>query len=266
MYGSEPRIVFFDIETVPDLQQALENWTDLVSFRPGKRPTMTASVNSVCSFGYRIFGEKKSVGINAWDFPNWAKNVNDDKAILTAAYDILKDADAIVTFNGKRFDEKFIQTRLAIHGLDLMRKTKHIDLCTIAASNLFLLNNRLKTVAKYLSDDQKLEHDGWPLWVKVHGGVNRKRCKESEEKMGKYNLKDVDLMVPIFKILRPLITNIPNYNLYEVGLTKICPKCGSTRLQPRGHYYTKVSRYRRYRCTDCKSWSRTNVDDRHPRA
>lgn len=265
---ADPRIVLFDLETIPDLQQALENWCDLSAFTPRHRPGMSASVSSICSFGYRIFGEKKSIGINAWDFSSWRRNVNDDSELCASALSVIENADALVTFNGKRFDEKFFLARLAINGLTIPRKIVHIDLCQVVSQNMFLLNNRLKTVAKYLIGDSKLEHDGWPLWVKVHGGVERKRDVDAEKLMSKYNLKDVDLMVPLFKLFRPRLTQIPNYNLFSVaqGAKPVCPFCGSTRMQGRGGYYGKTKVYRKYWCRDCGGWSRTDAADRNHRS
>lgn len=226
---------------------------------------MTASITSMCSFGYKIMGEK-TIGINAWDFPNWKKDVNDDREICKIAREVISSADAIVSFNGKKFDFKFIQTRLAIHGMELLHAVPHIDLCTITRSNFFLLNGRLKTVAKYLLDDSKLEHEGWPLWVKVHGGVNRVRDREAEKLMGKYNLKDVDLMVPLFKRFRPLIKNIPNYNQFVEGARNLCPSCGGTRLIRQGYQRSKVRMYARYKCNDCGSWSRSDNNDKDTRS
>jgi hypothetical protein len=262
----EPRIILYDLETLPDLQAALENWPDLVSPFPGKRPNMSAQVNSICSFGYRVFGESKSHGFNAWDFPSWRKDVNDDRPILKEASAVLADADAVITFNGRRFDEKFLQTRLGLHRMPFLRETQHIDLKSIVAKHLFLLNNRLKTAAKALLNDSKLDHDGWPLWVKVHGGIDRKRDRRAEDVMGRYNLKDVDLMVPLFKVCRPFIKNVPNYNLFQVGGLNVCPKCESTRVQRRGYHITKTSAYHRYHCQDCGSWSRTDAEDKNPRS
>jgi len=44
-------------------------------------------------------------------------------------YKVLSEADAVVTHNGKRFDWKFLQTRLIKHKLKPMSKTPHIDTC-----------------------------------------------------------------------------------------------------------------------------------------
>lgn len=264
---NEPRIILYDIETIPDLQAALENWVDLVPPFPGKKPTMSASVSSICSFGYRVYGEKRSHGINAWDFPTWKQDVNDDRAVCERILEVFRGADAVITFNGKRFDEKFIQTRLRMHKLGHLPRAQHIDLCSVAAANLFLLNNRLKTVAKFLLNDAKLEHDGWPLWVRTHGGAKRNRDKSAEALMSKYNLKDVDLMVPLFETLRPLIKNIPNHNVFTpAGSKNCCPSCGSTRLRSEGIRATQARTYRRYVCKDCGTNSRTDANDKHPRA
>ena len=84
-----------------------------------------------------------------------------------AAY-ILKDADAIVTFNGKKFDWKFLQTRLLKHGHKLMTKIVHIDLYQECRSNLFLYRNNLNTISQVVNGKEKMKHSGWDLWVDVH--------------------------------------------------------------------------------------------------
>jgi transposase-like protein len=66
--------------------------------------------------------------------------------------------------------------------------------------------------------------------------------------------------------LRPLITAIPNHNFFTTGREPLCSHCGSTRLERRGYYRTKVRQYQRYQCKDCGSWSRTDTQDRDPRA
>lgn len=244
---ADPKIVFYDIETLPDLQAALENWKDLSTY-PGIN--MRATLSSICSFGYRVLGEKSAKAINAWDFDGWKRDVNDDSRLLAAAFEILKDADAVVTWNGKRFDEKFLQTRLAMHDMELLpAHIPHIDLCSVTRRNFYFLNNRLKTIAKALLDDTKLEHDGWQMWVDTHS-----RVKSAMRKMSEYNLKDVDLMLPLFKKLKPLIKNIPNHNLFTEGKRNVCPNCASTRLQSRGYARSKTKSYQRFQCQDCATW------------
>lgn len=192
-----PRIIYWDLETMPDLQASMEVFPQLSNY-PGL--TLKATHNSIICFGYKVSGMKKSKCINAWDFPRWRKNINDDYEVVKAAAKILRTADCIVTHNGKRFDWKFLQTRLLFHGLDPLPEILHIDTCSVAKSNLMSFNNRLNTLAKLLTKMQKQEHEGWGLWVKVMQ-KNSKAMKE----MTVYCKQDVTVLEGIFKKLKPLI-------------------------------------------------------------
>jgi DNA polymerase elongation subunit (family B) len=256
-----PKIVIFDLETLPNLKEALKVWPQLSSF-PGK--TLRAQVSTIICAGFKIYGKRKTECINAWDFKEWKKDVNNDYKVCEAIYNILKDADAVVTHNGKRFDWKFLQTRLLKNGFPPLAKTHHIDTKQIASSNAYFFNNRLGNIGEFLVDEKKLDHEGWELWVRVY---NKERS--AMNKMERYCKQDVKLLEKIFKKLLPFVNNMPNYNLYydpSIGFNKnVCPNCQSTRLESKGYRHTKTQTYKRYICRDCGTYSRTDKKDRMPR-
>lgn len=254
---SGPRIILFDIETLPNLPEALKVWPQLSSY-PGQ--TLKASITSIICAGWKVLGEPGVSCINAWDFPQWSSDVNDDSEVVRAIYEVLKDADCVVTHNGRRFDWKFVQTRLIYHGLAPLPKIHHVDTCAESKRNLMVFNNRLNTVARFLTEKEKMEHEGWELWVKVHG-----RVLEAMETMSRYCQQDVLVLEEVFQKLRPVITSLPNYNLFSPLKEKSCPNCGSSRLKSEGKRHTSTRSYRRYCCQDCKSWSRTDLKDEAPR-
>lgn len=223
--------------------------------------TLKATVNTIICFGYKVFGSDEKDVICAWDFPSWKKSVNSDKELIKKAFDILDKADAVVTHNGKKFDWKFLQTRLLVHDLKPLHKIPHIDTRQEASKNLFMFNNKLQTLGIHLVNDKKLDHEGWDLWVKV-----RQRDKDAMKVMKEYCMKDVLLLEKIFKELRPFMNNIPNYNLFTEGQTRCCPSCGSTRLTSNGYRATKTMSYKRIKCLDCGSSSRLDVSERLPRS
>lgn len=249
--------MLLDLETLPNLPEALKVWTGLSNY-PGQ--TLKASITSIICAGWKVLGSKHTHCINAWDFPAWKKNVNDDEAVCRAIYDILKDADCVVTHNGKRFDWKFLQTRLLFHGLQHLPKIHHVDTCAEAKKNMLIFNNRLNTVARFLTDTEKMDHEGWELWVKVHG-----RDKKAMRTMSEYCKQDVIVLEKVFEKLRPMIGSLPNQNLFNPLKEKACPGCGSSRLEARGYSLTKTRRYHRYVCKDCRSWCRTDAADEAPR-
>lgn len=260
---SQPKIIFFDLETIPDATRAIEVWCQLSNY-PGL--TMKATITSIICAGWKELGKKKIHCINAWDFPNWEKDINDDKEVCKAIYNVLKDADAVVTHNGVRFDWKHLQTRLMFHGLPVLHKIAHIDTCLIARSNLLSFNNRLGYLGDWLVGDNKLENGGWKLWVRV-----TKRIKSAQALMTKYCRQDVALLEKVFFRLRPFIKNLPNRNI-DRSATKIingeyvCPTCGSTDTFKNGWCYTKTTKYQRILCKSCNSSGRYDGHDRNPRS
>lgn len=255
---ADPRIVLFDLETLPNLPEALKVWPQLSSY-PGQ--TLKASISTIICAGWKVLGAQEPVHcINAWDFEPWTADVNDDRAVCEAIAEVLMDADCVVTHNGKRFDWKFLQTRLRYWDMDPIPSIHHVDTCNEARKHLLIFNNRLNTVAKFLTDKEKKEHEGWELWVKVHA-----RNPEAMKTMEEYCKQDVLVLEDVFREIRPLIGSLPNQNLFSPFKEKVCPNCGSTRLKSEGKRYTKTKAYRRYICADCKAWCHTDIKDELPR-
>lgn len=259
----KPKIIIFDLETLPNLNKALEHWCELSSRWETK--TMKATVSTIICAGWKELGSKRTYCINAWDYESWDNDVNDDYSLCVDLYKILHDADAIVTHNGAKFDWPFLQTRLLYHGLSPLAKARHVDTKNLASKNLALINNRLNTVGKELIGDKKLTHDGWDLWVNVH-----RRSSRAMRTMTKYCKQDVDLLEKCFKKLLPFVHILPNRNLFRSDKqmkenTPVCPNCGSTELRSNGWRHTSTKSYRRMSCSDCGSWSRTDLKENNPR-
>lgn len=259
----KPKIILFDLEIIPNLSKALKYWTELSCRWETK--TLKASVSSICSAGWKQIGTKRVSCINAWDFPKWKKDVNDDKEVCKAIYEVLHNADAVITWNGIKFDWKYLQTRLLYHKLPLLAKVNHIDLCHVAKRNLMMVNNRLGTVGHELMNEKKLSHQGWDLWVGTHG-----RVKKDMKLMSDYCKQDVALLEKCYYEMLPLVTNLPNLNLYRslpqmIEGRKVCPNCGGESLRSNGYRHTKTKSYQRLICSDCHTWSRVDIKGGNPR-
>lgn len=255
---TEPRVLLLDIETLANLKEIMKILPGISNY-PGL--SMKASLNSVICFGYMWSDDKKAKVVSAWDdSKKWAKDVNDDSYVLERILEIVHDADIVVTHNGRRFDWKFIQTRLLKHGLAPMRKTIHVDTCSIARQHLYLFNNKLDTLAKFFTDEEKMENGGWELWCKV-----LERDKKSMELMEKYCAQDVKTLQAVYQKLRPFITSMPNMNIIRSGEDFVCPKCGSTRIMRRGTGHNKSGSYHKVYCSDCLSWSSMKDETKQPK-
>lgn len=253
---SKPKIVLWDLETLPDVRKHIRNLPEYNSDRYGL--TLKADVNTILCFGYKLYNQGKVECKNVWDFKSGQKNINDDYELVKFAYNMLHDADAIVTHNGINFDLKFLNTRLSIHGLPPLPKITHIDTCSLSKNKLFLIKNRLNSLADALSTERKMENGGWSLWERLALSKwegSKEQISRDKNTMSKYCKQDVVVLEKVFDKLKPYMSTLPNRNLFD-GDGFDCPSCGSHKMQKRGEQKTKTTIYQRYQCQDCGSWSK----------
>lgn len=248
---NKPKVILWDLETLPNADAILDDLPELNSDRYGL--TLKAELNSILCFGYKELGSDKVKCVSVWDTPRGKKDLSDDLDLLKIAYNVLSEADAIVTHNGTNFDLKMLNTRLTMAGLPPLPKIQHIDTCQVSKHQLYFLRNRLDHLAQKLSTARKLKHDGWSMWARIAKSrykPNNRAIAKDKRDMVKYNKKDVIVLEQIFNKLRPYINNLPNHNIFSKD-GAACPTCGSYNLIRNGTRTTKTASYTRYRCNDC---------------
>lgn len=177
--------------------------------------------------------------------------------MLNAIYNLLSEADAVVTYNGKKFDIPHLNREFILAGMTPPAPYAQIDLYWTARQKFNFVSNKLDHIATELGIGSKFEHAGFQLWIDC-----MKDDPDAWEEMKTYNMKDVVLTEKLYTRLLPWITSHPAASLYgdpEARADGIpaCPGCGGTNLKPRGRAYTSVSVFQRYRCDDCGKWSRS---------
>ena len=250
---SEPKIILWDLETLPNPEIVLKNLQSIGNW-PGR--TMKAELNSIISFGYKFLGADKAEVINAWDFPNWNEDVNDDSVLVGIIYEILMDADGIATHNGKRFDMKVLNTRLARWGYPPLDKRPHADTCVVAKRSLTLYSNSLNNVAKFYGCESKMKHTGWDMWMQMY-----KRDAPSMKLMSEYCAQDVEVLEQVFLKLRPFMkrAELPDYGIYKDIEGHVCPNCGGTKLAKNGKRMVKSGMQQNYLCGTCGTASHVKL-------
>lgn len=168
--------------------------------------------------------------------------------MLQGIYNLIDEADGLVSWNGQKFDTKRINTEFALLGWTPPAEAKEVDLMLAVKKRMAFPSNKLEYVANALLGKGKVQHEGFSLWLK---------CIDQDEaawkRMAKYNKQDVHLLIELYERLLPWIDTIPNHNLFD-GFDG-CSKCGSDHIQRRGHRYTRVSKFAKYVCLDCGGWS-----------
>lgn len=239
---AEPKILIYDLETslqpVAVFQLANNDWINPDNLL-GERYIICAS--------WKWLGEKQvhSIAVDAG-------SVN-DKAICKMLHKMFTEADAVVTHNGEKFDNKYLKTRMLFHGLPPLAPITSIDTYKTAKAKFNFNSNRLDYIGGFLGVGRKI-HTTPGLWLRVMNG-EAKAIRE----MVAYNKQDVLLLEKVFVKLRPYMDNYINRQLFGgVG----CPRCGSHKVQSRGTHKAISRVYSRYHCQACGGWFRTAKNDR----
>lgn len=243
----KPRVLVLDIETAPIIAYVWGLWENNVA------------LNQIVKDWHILSWSAKwldSPKVMYKDQRN-KKNIEDDKDLLKGIWKLLDEADIIITQNGRKFDQKKLNARFVINGMQPPSSYKHIDTCLLAKKHFGFTSNKLeymtdKLCTKYKKQSHK-KFPGQELWTECLKG-NIEAWKEME----KYNKYDVLSLEELYYVLIPWDSSI-NFNLYHDSTEHVC-KCGSKDLQRYGYAYTSVSKFQRYKCKSCGSESRDRVN------
>ena len=203
---------------------------------------------TVLSFCWKPLRSRKLIYMDSQGAPR------EDLGVLQALWSVLDDADIVIAQNGKKFDLKVINARMAMLDLPPYSPVRVIDTCEVAKRHFGFGSNKLAWLSKHLTDSPKDDHRKFPgmeLWLEC-----LKDNPKAWEEMRKYNIQDVIATEKLYLKLRPWIANHPNLGVYVDGKLTACPNCGSTHVQRRGEAKTQTSSYPRFHCQDCGKWSK----------
>lgn len=177
---------------------------------------------------------------------------HDHKPMIVAAWTLLDAADAVVHYNGSKFDIPMLNREFIKYDMDPPSTFKEVDLLKTARRRFKFNTNKLDNVLDELGIGRKVKHEGFQMWVKCMGGDS-----DAWQRMERYNRNDVDQMEDLYQRLLPWISRHPNHALYKASLDRpTCPNCGGNDLNYQGYRTTKTQKYRRLKCTDCGTWTR----------
>jgi DNA polymerase III epsilon subunit-like protein len=238
---TSPKILLYDIETAPILANVWKIWDENVGLNQIIKDW------HLLSWSAKWLGEKEIFYADQ----RKAKKIEDDKELLQELWELIDAADIVITHNGKKFDQKKIQTRFVMHGMQPPSSVRHIDTLLIAKRHFSFTSNKLEFLAAQLCGSKKSTHKKFPgfeLWRECIAG-NLAAWKEMEE----YNKKDVVVLEELYRKLAPWDTT----NLWVYQDEAIC-KCGSSEQKKNGWFYTATAKYQRFKCLSCGYETRSN--------
>jgi len=125
------------------------------------------------------------------------------KKLLKGIHSLLSDADAVVTYNGNRFDLPVLNKEFFMEGMSPPAPYKRIDLYQTVKQQFRFTSNKLDHVADQLGFGKKKDTT-FQLWVD---------CMNQDEaawkSMEEYNRHDVVLLEQLYTKVLPWISNHP---------------------------------------------------------
>ncbi|QXO14337.1 DnaQ-like DNA polymerase III subunit [Mycobacterium phage Chaser] len=244
------RVLILDIETQRAIVETFGLFKQFVGIDQVQVPTR------VLCFAAKWRDDDKVIFKAAWAD-------NDEDAYLRmmqAAWDLLNEADIVVTWNGDRFDLQWFESEFLRVGLSRPLPYKSVDLIKTVRRWFKggLMSMKLDWSSRMILKDRKVHHGGTDLWWDIRHGT-RAEQRAAQKLMREYNEHDVVLTGRLFEKHLPYI-NV-NLSLYEETVDDgemHCTKCNSTNLKKDGvkAYVTNAGVYQMYRCKDCDATSR----------
>lgn len=233
------KLLLLDIETAPNLVHVWGLWQQNVG------------INQIIDAGYVLCWSAKWLGKEDIYFDSVKRSGS--KSMLKGIHALLEEADAVIHYNGARFDIPTLNKEFLQYGMNPPAPYKQIDLLKVARKQFKFPSNKLDYVAKALGVGGKLKHAGHELWIK---------CMNNDPvawaTMEDYNRNDVIILEGVYFKLLPWIGNHPNHGVYD-NVANVCPNCGGHHLERRGFAHTAAGKYQRFQCKDCGTWSRAKV-------
>lgn len=229
------KILMVDIEWRPALAYVWRMWKENI------QPDMLVDHGGMLCFCAHWYGSKEFMFYSEWEHGR--------KGMAEAAKHLLTEADAVVHYNGIKYDIPKIRGEVVLAGLEPFPQVSQIDLMRTVKTFGFNMN-RLAYIAPLLGLESKMEHEGFMLWKKVMNGD-----EAAQKRMMRYCVQDVKLTVQLYDRILPFIKDHPFLRGSASG--HVCPNCDSENTQKRGFRTTRCFKVQRNQCQDCGSWFET---------
>jgi DNA polymerase elongation subunit (family B)/predicted RNA-binding Zn-ribbon protein involved in translation (DUF1610 family) len=236
------KILLLDIETSPNTAHVWGIWQQNIA------------INQLLESSYTMCFAAKWLDSNEIFFDSVYNS--DHKTMLDKIHALIDEADAVVHYNGNKFDMPTLNKEFLLAGLNPPSPVKNIDLLQVAKKQFRFVSNKLDYVAQQLGLGKKTSHIGHDLWIQCMANN-----PEAWAMMEEYNKNDVVLLEKVYYKFRPWIKHHINLSIFN-DEEIVCPNCGSKHVQKRGYSLTSVSKFQRYQCTDCGNWFRGNKNIR----
>jgi len=232
------KTLLLDIETAPNLAHVWGLWQQNVG------------INQIIDAGYTLCWAAKWLGDRKVMFSGLNEDTAED--MIQKIYDLVDEADAVVHYNGTKFDMPTLNKEFLLNQHTPPSPYKQIDLLRTARGQFRFPSNKLDYIAQALDLGSKTKHVGHQLWIDCMQGD-----KKAWKTMKEYNIQDVNLLEKVYNKLLPWIVSHPHHALYNTDTEKnVCHNCGSEDMRRQGYAYTPLGKFQQFQCKSCGKWMR----------
>ncbi len=240
-----PKILLFDIETLPMEVYAWSLWQDSIPLNMIKKDW------TILGWCAKWYGEDKVFYADV----EGQKDLRDDKKILKQLHVLLDEADIVVGHNSDAFDVKKINARFILNGMQPPSSFKKMDTKKMAKKYFGFTSNKLA----YLTDKlckryKKLSHGNFPGFKMWDACLNKN--KEAFKELKEYNTYDVLSLEELFSIMLPW-ESASLFDVYGHADDQQCT-CGHKLFKKCGFHYTATGKFQKHKCKNCGAEYRDN--------
>lgn len=169
-----------------------------------------------------------------------------DKRLLVGMWNLIEEADIVVTQNGINFDMKKLRSRFLLNGMNPFSPVQHVDTLKVSREVFGWSYNRLDFLGMKFGIGKKADME-IEDWISCSEG-----SQEHLTKMFEYCKRDVaPLLEDVYLKMLPWIPNHPNLGIYAEHDADVCPKCESQDLKWGIKYPTPAGSWEGFRCNSC---------------
>jgi hypothetical protein len=240
-----PRILTIDLERIPG-SLTMDVWEPRDFARINYvHPDRWSQLPSTLCIGAKWLGERGTMFAAAWES-------DDPHHVARVAWDLVNEADAVITYNGRRADEKWLRQDWAVAGLGPPSPYRSVDLYRVVRREFAFESNSLRHACERFGLPSKWGHYSAQEARAALAGETK-----AQSRMRRYNLQDVKITENLAVELGPwLAREWPHAGLSN-NLERCCWLCGSEALTQHGMTNTVLTRFALLRC-ECGAWSRLN--------
>ena len=171
----------------------------------------------------------KWLGDSEVHYLTWDSKQN-DYDLMRRFLKVYNKADMVIGQNNDNFDNRWINARAMIHGLEVNTYVKSFDMMKECKRLFRLPSYSLASLCELLDVTLKQSHEGLVMWDKIQDGTKEEQ-KEYLQKMVDYNIGDIVSTEEAYMKLRPYMGHKVHFGVLHGNEKYTCPDCGGSNVK-----------------------------------